>query len=108
MTRQTSPMPAGWYPDPSGQPGKRYHDGQRWTQLHFTPIPPAVAVAVSNGRGTNHALHAVLTLLTLGLWLPVWILVAIFGAGRSSSSVAVGTGGAIANAGFRRFRLLTA
>jgi hypothetical protein len=22
---------AGWFPDPSGQPGQRYYDGQRWT-----------------------------------------------------------------------------
>ena len=22
--------PAGWYPDPCGQPGRRYWDGQRW------------------------------------------------------------------------------
>jgi TM2 domain-containing protein/uncharacterized protein DUF2510 len=27
MTEQPS---AGWYPDPSGQPGQRYWDGQQW------------------------------------------------------------------------------
>jgi NAD(P)-dependent dehydrogenase (short-subunit alcohol dehydrogenase family) len=59
-------MNAGWFPDPSGQPGQRYFDDQRWTQ-HFVPTPPpsapappAVAVAVSSGGGPNHALHAVL------------------------------------------------
>jgi hypothetical protein len=89
---------AGWFPDPSGQPGQRYHDGQRWTQ-HFMPTPPpivsapapAVAVAVSSGGGPSHALHAVLTFLTCGLWLPIWILVAIF-SGSSRSAVAVGGG----------------
>jgi Protein of unknown function (DUF2510) len=94
---------AGWFPDPGGQPGQRYYDGRRWTQ-HFVPTPPfvqtpapAVAVAVSTGSGTNHALHALLTLLTCGLWLPIWILVAIFG-GSSRSSVAVGgAGGAFAS-----------
>ena len=111
MADQNRPMrPApGWYPDPGGQPGQRYHDGQRWTQ-HFVPTPPtvppapapAVAVAVSTGGGTNHALHAVLTFLSCGLWLPIWILVAIFGAG-SSSSVAVGSGaGAIARTSTHR------
>ncbi|BBX34881.1 hypothetical protein MMAG44476_31201 [Mycolicibacterium mageritense DSM 44476 = CIP 104973] len=96
MTHTPSP---GWHPDPSGQPGQRYHDGARWTQ-HFVPTPPtvsaptaqAVAVAVSTG-GTNHALHAVLTFLTCGLWLPIWILAALFGGGLSS--VAVGTNGAL-------------
>jgi Protein of unknown function (DUF2510) len=100
MSGQSNPTPApGWYPDPGGQPGQRYHDGRRWTQ-HFVPTPPtvpppaapAVAVAVSAGGGTNHALHAVLTVLSCGLWLPIWILAAIFGG--SSSSVAVGTGAA--------------
>jgi hypothetical protein len=37
--------------------------------------PPAVAIAVSSGGGPNHALHAVLTFLSCGLWLPIWILV---------------------------------
>jgi hypothetical protein len=104
MTHNPSP---GWYPDPGGQSGQRYHDGRRWTQ-HFVPTPPAapapaaqaVAVAVAGGGGTNHALHAVLTLLTCGLWLPVWILVAIFGGG--SSSVAVGTNGALVRTSNRR------
>jgi hypothetical protein len=28
----TAPQP-GWYPDPSGVPGQRYWDGQRWTAV---------------------------------------------------------------------------
>lgn len=106
QSRPPTPEP-GWHPDPSGRPGQRYHDGQRWTE-HFVPIPPptpaapAVAVAVSAGGGTNHGLHLVLTLLSCGLWLPIWILAAIFGGG-SSSSVAVGSGaGAIAQTSNRR------
>ena len=98
MSRPSTPAP-GWYPDPSGQPGQRYHDGRRWT-THFVPTPPtapapaqAVAVAVSTGGGTSHALHLVLTVLTCGLWLPIWILAAIFGGG-ASSAVAVGGNGA--------------
>ena len=42
-------------------------------------------------RGPNHALHAVLTFLSCGLWLPIWILVAIF-SGSSRSAVAIGGG----------------
>lgn len=97
MPNHNYPTPApGWYQDPSGQPGQRYHDGRRWTE-HFVPTAPAtpapaVAVAVSTGGGPNHALHAILTFLSCGLWLPVWILVAIFG-GSSSSSVAIANGG---------------
>ena len=101
---------AGWYPDPSGRPGQRYHDGQRWTE-HFAPPPlpypyppqpivpggyypqpPAVAVAVSTGGGVNHALHAVLTFFTCGMWLPVWILVSIFNSSSGSAVAVAGPG----------------
>ena len=117
--------PAGWYPDPSGQPGQRYCDGQRWTE-HFAP-PPApypypvqpivpggcyplyppspVAVAVSTGGGVNHALHAVLTVFTCGMWLPVWILIAIFG-NSPRSSVAVAGHGVNVNTGANRKPLI--
>lgn len=95
----------GWYPDPAGQPGQRYHDGQRWTQ-HFTPTPPAapappvqaVAVAVANGGGTSHGLHLVLTLFTCGLWLPIWALAAIFGGGGSSAVAVAGNGATVRTA----------
>jgi hypothetical protein len=119
--------PAGWYPDPSGRPGQRYYDGQRWTE-HFAPPPapypyPAqpivpggcyqpyppspVAVAVSGGGGVNHALHAVLTFFTCGMWLPVWILCAIFGSG-SSQSVAVAGNGVSVKVGNNRKPLIIA
>jgi Protein of unknown function (DUF2510) len=71
----STPTTPGWYPNPSGQPGQRYHDGERWTK-HVTPTPPPmfapaptppVTVAVSSGRGTNHALHLILKLLSCGL-----------------------------------------
>jgi hypothetical protein len=106
-------MNAGWFPDPSGQPGQRYFDGQRWTK-HFTPQPPpmpapapapSVAVAVSAGRGTNHALHLILTLLSCGLWLPIWILVAIFDT-RGSTAVAVGGAGGSTGPRFNRTPLI--
>jgi len=90
--------PAGWHPDPTGQPTLRYFDGRGWTN-HLAPMPPpaygghspgvGVAVAVANGGGPNHALHAVLTLLTFGMWLPIWILVAIFGGRGNASAVSV-------------------
>ena len=36
-----------------------------------------VAVMLSKKKSTNHVLHFLLTLVTLGLWVFVWILVAI-------------------------------
>jgi hypothetical protein len=41
-------------------------------------------------------MHAVLTFLSCGLWLPIWILVAIFSA-SSRSAVAVGGGAGAVN-----------
>jgi hypothetical protein len=88
--------PAGWYPNPSGAPGQRYFDGRDWTAHHrATPLqpkpappppmsvppqpasPPQTSVVIT---GPNHALHAVLTLLTFwacGGWGWIWLIVAI-------------------------------
>lgn len=105
-------VPAGWYPDPDnhigfrygGVPSMRYFDGVQWTdnrapmqrrqQPHpmpggqpviinqqFAPQAGPSAFVVYN-NGTSHGLHLVLTILTCGLWLPVWIIVAIINASR--------------------------
>jgi hypothetical protein len=102
-----TPPAAGWYPDPSGQPGQRYHDGERWTS-HFTPNPPdagqpsvvvnnhvgnsAPSVAVAISGGVNHGLHLLLTVVTCGLWLPIWIIVALVGGSRATA-ISSGPGG---------------
>lgn len=41
------PPPPGWYPDPSGTPGRqRYFDGQKWTDRFNPPAePPPVPAA---------------------------------------------------------------
>jgi hypothetical protein len=31
------------------------------------------------GKPTNHILHLILSIITLGLWIPVWILVVVLG-----------------------------
>jgi hypothetical protein len=100
---------AGWYPDPSGASGERYFDGTDWTEQFRVAPPPsvpsddlrsavldrAVMLAVSRGgrvesrslyqaiivygQPPNNVLHAVLSLLTFGLWLLVWLTILIFG-----------------------------
>jgi hypothetical protein len=93
--------PAGWYPNPSGAPGQRYFDGRDWTAHHRSaptsmpispqpmyppiptyPVPMPTTVVVT---GPNHALHAVLTLLTFwacGGWAWIWLIVALGGRRR--------------------------
>lgn len=96
-------VPSGWYPDPHGRPGQRYHDGTRWTE-HFTPFPPSVVqqpqvvihntntlaaappVVIDNRGRVNHVLHLLITLVTCGLWLPIWIILAIAESARRSGS----------------------
>jgi hypothetical protein len=96
-TAMTSLPPAGWYPNPSGAPGQRYFDGRGWTAHHRSspptsmpvapqpmyppiprhPVPMPTTVVVT---GPNHALHAVLTLLTFwacGGWAWIWLIVAL-------------------------------
>jgi hypothetical protein len=101
-------VPAGWYPDPDnhngfrfgGAPGMRYFDGAQWTEnrapmprrqqqsaaqqqpiivnQQFAPQAPMVVYA----SGTNHGLHLVLSLLTCGAWLPIWLIIVIVNGGR--------------------------
>jgi hypothetical protein len=89
MNQPPPTPPAGWYPDPTGGPGQRYFDGQKWT-IMAPPPPPPPSVVINNNNtvgapsavfvrsGPNHGLHLVLTLLTCGMWLPIWLLVTIF------------------------------
>ena len=61
----------GWYPTREGQ---RYWDGKAWTD-HIAPAQQGV-VTVQQPFQTNHVLHLLLTVLTFGLWAPVWAFIA--------------------------------
>ena len=45
------------------------------------PERPAQPIVINNAtqekKRTNHGLHLLLTILTLGAWLPIWIIVAL-------------------------------
>jgi threonine/homoserine/homoserine lactone efflux protein len=79
--RMSYPAPApqpGWYPDPSGGPGQRYFDGHQWTI--GAPPPPSIIInnnIVAPPSGPNTALHLALTVFTCGMWLPVWLIIAL-------------------------------
>lgn len=106
MSEPIPTVPAGWYPDPSapfgthpGVPSLRYFDGLGWTE-HRAPAQrrqaarPSQPIIVQNNvhaapyvnvnyrPGTSHGLHLVLTLLTCGAWLPIWIIMVIVNGGR--------------------------
>ena len=72
-----APQP-GWYPDPSGGLGQRYFDGHQWTIS--APPPPSIIInnnIVAPASGPNTALHLALTVFTCGMWLPVWLIIAL-------------------------------
>lgn len=102
MTYNAPIVPAGWYPDPDNTagyrygsaPSLRYYDGIEWTDQRAPmqrrqPQPAAPTIVnqvyaqasptVIVRGGTNHGLHLILTVLTCGLWLPIWIIAAIVG-----------------------------
>ena len=81
---------AGWYDDGTGR--QRWWDGSAWTD-HFAPVQavapytlkPETTVVV-NGRKaykTSHGFHLFMSIITLGLWLPVWLIVGIYNAARA-------------------------
>lgn len=37
MTEPATPVPAGWYPDPSGEARSRWWDGTQWTENYTEP-----------------------------------------------------------------------
>lgn len=81
----TTPVaaPAGWYDDPQYPATERWWDGQGWSDVRrIDPkISPATltqqVVVNAPPKRVNHLLHLILTILTAGLWLPVWIIIAL-------------------------------
>jgi TM2 domain-containing membrane protein YozV len=45
----TELTPAGWYPDPNGNPGQKYWDGQTWHDASPGANPSAVPAVQSRG-----------------------------------------------------------
>lgn len=72
------PLAPGWYP--TDRPHRfRYFDGNKWMR------------GTLKIKKTNHAAHAVATLLTCGFWAPVWWFAA---QSRTKDGVPVGFSGA--------------
>ena len=54
------------------------HPHQQFAQPYvYPPQQIQQTVVMHNNRRVNHALHLVLTIFTAGLWLPIWIILAI-------------------------------
>ena len=96
MTTPPPAVPAGWYPNPSGEAGQRYFDGTLWGDVRPATVDQAPSAVLDQaivkaltaggrleyrsefdavlvyGQPVNHVLHAILSIGTGGFWLPVW------------------------------------
>ena len=95
-----SDIAAGWYPDEQGL--QRWWDGYQWTEhvaMAQVPVPretprsavpsPSYAQPIIVNSGvrfykTSHTFHLIMSVVTLGAWLPVWAVMAIYNSARSN------------------------
>ena len=54
----------------------------------------ATQASLARGKNISHVLHLLLTIITLGLWAVVWVLVAAFG-GRKTQVLTVDKRGVV-------------
>jgi hypothetical protein len=92
MTLPVPQDPAGPTPGPATQAAAMQQaimmcTSQGW-RLQSTGIGTAVMVS-GEGATINHVLHAILSLLTCGLWLLVWLLLVAFSANARSKSLLI-------------------
>jgi hypothetical protein len=81
----------GWYPDPTMPGMSRWWNGTEWgqampaAQVMPSPAPyaqqqqPPRSVSIGGMTYGQHLLHAILSVCTLGAWIPVWIVLALLG-----------------------------
>lgn len=74
---------AAYHPQtPAAPQGWDRADSTEWAPVPATGAAPhqqqnVVVNVTQPARGTNHVLHLLLTVFTGGLWLPVWLVLAI-------------------------------
>lgn len=90
MAHQAAP---GWYDNGAGR--QQWWDGNQWThhfadQQHIQPtyaMQPQygtqVVVAPQKIYKTSHGFHLLMSIITLGLWLPVWLIVGLYNASKA-------------------------
>lgn len=99
MTLNTQQAAPGWYNDGSGR--QRWWDGAQWSahfadqqeqqqppqQQQVQPVymgaPSTVVVPQRKMYKTSHGFHLVMSIITLGFWLPVWLIVGIYNASKA-------------------------
>ena len=73
MTEPAAPIPAAWYPDPSGSPRQRWWDGTQWTENYSEP--QVATVPYSTTVDPHAAAPAGLKVYTIWVWIILGLLV---------------------------------
>lgn len=79
--------PAGWYTNPTTGV-TQWWDGYQWTH-HVAPAvqqqPQQIIINTGANRQykTSHGFHLIMSIITMGLWLPVWMIVGAVNASRN-------------------------
>jgi len=73
MTEPAAPIPAAWYPDPSGSPRQRWWDGTQWTENYSEP--QMATVPYSTTVAPDAAAPAGLKVYTPWVWIILGLLV---------------------------------
>lgn len=86
----------GYYPTYEGSPVQRWWNGSEFEGPQYPiqppsppvqPVAPQATVIKTGNQGpriaesekdTSHVLHLILSILTVGLWVPVWIGVVLW------------------------------
>ena len=72
MAAMSPQFPPGWYTDAQGV--RRWWSGRDWT-TYTQPVSASMPAQHVSGLTTGgHIANAILTVCTLGLWAPIWVL----------------------------------
>ena len=103
---------AGWYDDPEQPKVQRFWNGNQWGAPTLEDRQAALAgriaywtkwgwrvesqvgeqVVLVEGHRPNHVLHLILSIITLGLWLIVWLILSIVG-GEKRKTISIDADG---------------
>lgn len=87
MNEPTSSTPQGWQRPAPVPPPRQINRGEAFDQQLASHLSKGWAIesrtdytaVLVKGKRVNHILHLLLSLVTVGFWIPVWIFVAVTG-----------------------------
>lgn len=79
---------AGWFDDPDSPGVLRWWDGSAWSEhrapkVSSAPVQQVIVSGYRKSYKTSHGFHLIMSVCTLGMWLPVWLVVGIYNALRA-------------------------